>query len=323
MKRIYFTHLTQKFIIRRQRSFSPAPPRRKRQGYSYEAAFGGSVCEAGFVRVARGFYPRAGNAARSSALRKVSYFIFLSAIFLASCVTGTAVPIVKATTATPTQMPPPDFSPTPRFTPTEEVTETPQATPTETPVPVPDVKLSDLRTFTFESFTPISHEARLQLNRDIANGVGSQLPADISNVRPVTFAVANNPDGIAVVVSTYLGQNCVLRYAVNDGGVQILVWEIVARGQDKQNHKVAFSTAPLPMNDEETYIGYALDLLHGLGAKQMFINFNLVLAQTGQQLSPNVQQLLIPSPEGENLHKRIIDEKTGDTPFWLPSAFGA
>jgi hypothetical protein len=54
--------------------FSRQPrPDVKRQGYYYEAAFGGSTCEAGFVTVARGFIPVRGRARRyAMSLRKTS-----------------------------------------------------------------------------------------------------------------------------------------------------------------------------------------------------------------------------------------------------------
>jgi hypothetical protein len=136
------------------------------------------------------------------------YFIFLLAIFLASCATGTAVPTVTATTAAiPTLMPPTKVPET--STPVDTATALP---PTEVPIPV--ITKSELANFDWEkSWIDISWA-------DYQKGLDELPPADIAakvtdSTEPVSFLNQVTQDGSKVIdLRAKVGENLFVTQAL-------------------------------------------------------------------------------------------------------------
>jgi len=237
-------------------------------------------------------------------------------ILLASCATASPTPEIIIST--------PTSQPTSTSTPEPSATPSPQPTETNTAIPNPEapavISFADFATFTMDRFVPISHDARIQMNRDIASGIDSAFPEDVSGINPARFSVLKAPDATVLRLYCKPSVNCFARYAVNDG-VPMLVWEVVVQGPSGTNINIPFTTAhiaPLDWLDAE----YGLQMIHGFAEESAEIQLIIVLFDTAQGIMPDAKALYNQTEARAKLEQNIINEFTGDTAWPVSNSAG-
>jgi hypothetical protein len=245
------------------------------------------------------------------------YFIFLLAIFLTSCATGTAVPTVTATTAAiPTLMPPTKVPATP--TPVDTATALP---PTEVPIPV--ITKSELENFDWNTSwgKPISFQRFQELSKEVP--VEDIIVND--TVRPIELANTGVYPGAygakAIDIRSRIGENFFPQHAVSVDIVagqphHIIMCKAIVRGSDGHNILVS-----LNLSFDVTDPSYEQEMQRNIRTIESHNGVLLTVLTSDTYIEtlhdPFFDQLVGGDLARNNVQKGILDEQTDSILLWI------